>query len=472
MDKQHADTHAHESEGRREQAGELLSDRLMQEINILRLEGALFCFDPREAKRRSGTVATDVVHGELGKHSIAIEAHPKYGQPSVLAYKVMQAIFLKLAAYGCQLTDDGRCLYTDRVAFTFRELAQICGRSWGGKTAREIERAIMQLQTTLVRCSFYNKDTEEWAAVQFYVTPRTLLSGRGSELHACVIEIDRTIINSINKKHFAFFNLHRLNTLDTIGVVLYKRIFFHFSNLNQKHTPHDKLKFEKDYEDICREWLGGLKPHRHKSLILRDQLGRHLEALKRTHLIRKFEIARKASGTGFKLVVWAGQGFFDDYRDYYLKSQQPRPALAQLAGIRDIQQPLELVAEFHRALSHSHQRFEEKETAYAAELLKELSEAEVRDLIEYAVEDARKTGFAERMRWFGALRNYLERWGADRGRRTARRRKAAAIAACAFCNEQGYLPLTDAKGCLALHPCPHDVERISALEEGRGLRRV
>jgi hypothetical protein len=28
-------------------------------------------------------------------------------------------------------------------------------------------------------------------------------------------------------------NLQRLNSLDTLGVVLYKRIFFHFSNINQ-----------------------------------------------------------------------------------------------------------------------------------------------------------------------------------------------------------------------------------------------
>ncbi len=31
-------------------------DRLIQEINLLKLEGALFCFDPREAKRRRGTL--------------------------------------------------------------------------------------------------------------------------------------------------------------------------------------------------------------------------------------------------------------------------------------------------------------------------------------------------------------------------------------------------------------------------------
>ena len=43
-----------------------------------------------------------------------------YGQPSVLAYKVLQAIFLKLTEDGCELTGDGRCIYNDTVTFNTR----------------------------------------------------------------------------------------------------------------------------------------------------------------------------------------------------------------------------------------------------------------------------------------------------------------------------------------------------------------
>ena len=31
-------------------------DRLREEITILRIEGTLFCFDPKEAKRRTGII--------------------------------------------------------------------------------------------------------------------------------------------------------------------------------------------------------------------------------------------------------------------------------------------------------------------------------------------------------------------------------------------------------------------------------
>ena len=44
----------------RQHDAELPDRRLMEEINILRLEGRVFCFDPREARGRSGTLtATD-----------------------------------------------------------------------------------------------------------------------------------------------------------------------------------------------------------------------------------------------------------------------------------------------------------------------------------------------------------------------------------------------------------------------------
>src|ERR1039458_5298867 len=56
-------------------------ERLFEETNILQIEGRLFCFDPREAKRRVGKI----VLGDPGsEHQVTIEVHPTYGQPSVL----------------------------------------------------------------------------------------------------------------------------------------------------------------------------------------------------------------------------------------------------------------------------------------------------------------------------------------------------------------------------------------------------
>lgn len=115
----------------------------MEEINILRLEGRVFCFDPREARQRKAQIIATDEHGQ----EVRIELHPTYGQPSVLAYKVLQAIFLKVTEDGCSLTSDGRAVYSDTANFSQRELAVLVGRAWGGKTSREIFDAFQQLQT-------------------------------------------------------------------------------------------------------------------------------------------------------------------------------------------------------------------------------------------------------------------------------------------------------------------------------------
>jgi len=108
------------------------AERRFEETNILQIEGRLFCFDPREARRRSGKIS----FGDAGsEHRVTIDLHPSYGQPSVLAYRILQAIFKKLA-------DDGFPA-SDTVSFSQRELARLAGRqSFGGKQSQELFRAL------------------------------------------------------------------------------------------------------------------------------------------------------------------------------------------------------------------------------------------------------------------------------------------------------------------------------------------
>src|SRR3954466_6895818 len=77
-----------------------LKQRLAEEITILRIEGTLFCFDPKEARRRTGIVHSTMKDADGTERPVSIEIHPSYGQPSVLAYKIVNAIFLKLTEAG------------------------------------------------------------------------------------------------------------------------------------------------------------------------------------------------------------------------------------------------------------------------------------------------------------------------------------------------------------------------------------
>jgi hypothetical protein len=143
-------------------------DRFFNEANLLRLEGRLFCFDPKKAGRRENRAYT---FEETVQQPVIIKPDPEFGYPSPLAYKVLQAISKKLTEEGFPVSES--------VSFSQRELARLIGRgSFGGAQSQELYRAVMQLHTTRVQCSFYDKKTDQWLSASFYVLYEALFSGR------------------------------------------------------------------------------------------------------------------------------------------------------------------------------------------------------------------------------------------------------------------------------------------------------
>ena len=65
-------------------------------------------------------------------------------------------------------------------------------------------------------------------------------AGRGETISRCAVQLHPKIVASLNRRHVAFFNLHRLSTLDTLGLVLYKRVFFHLSNLMHETSAAER----------------------------------------------------------------------------------------------------------------------------------------------------------------------------------------------------------------------------------------
>src|SRR5919197_4830718 len=137
--------------------------RLFHEINLLRIEGYYFCFSPKLAAIISGKqefTERFKTSDRVIERAIAIEPNPTYGYPSPLAYKVLQAILKKLSDYGYPVSET--------VSFSQRELAALAGRqSFGGMTSKQLLKTIMQLKSTLVWCSFYAKNTDEWQSTTF-----------------------------------------------------------------------------------------------------------------------------------------------------------------------------------------------------------------------------------------------------------------------------------------------------------------
>ena len=384
------------------------SDPLLEELNVVKLEGRYFCFDPHEATKRKGTA--EYKDGDRG---LKIELHPDYGQPSIMAYRVLQAMFRKI-------TLEGRP-FPDTVAFSYRELSRIIGREvWGGKDGREIIKAIRQLQRTVVTLTLENGQKQErrWVEFSLVVTSGFISSSdtaSAGRIKSVVLTIHPLVIDSMRRGHFVIFNWDRIITLSPLSSALYKRLYLHLSNLFE--TKHNKatLRFEKDYEDVCAEWLGGLQPYPFKSRI-EQQLKPHLDTLKSSGLIRSWAVEKKVDGKHYKLVLTPGAGFFLDYDLFYHGSKARVLQFQRAADEAHIQAPLEFARYFYQSL-HKIKKldteiFSEKDIEFAERLLKRYGMDECRALADFVLASAASTKFA--IKNIKAIETYLPAWEGSR----------------------------------------------------------
>lgn len=303
-------------------------DRLFHEINLLKIEGRYFNFAPAQRGKRAKApgeavqplpdlkeIKRRLKEGDQALQSFFIVTpHPDRGQPGELAYKVLQVILKRISST--------RFTHLDSIQFSFRELAQLCGRSnFGGKDVKELARAVDQLLTTVVTVAFYDKPSKKWGVHQFTVVNSVAYRGddklRPSDPEGAVM-LHPLFIKSLQDGHFLCLNFARFGTLtEAITQALYKRLYFHFSNINREHSRETFPVFRKAYEDICAEWLSGLTPLKHRSRILQEQLGRHLEQLKALKLIASYDVVKRKDGAGFNLECVPGDAFFDDYERFY-----------------------------------------------------------------------------------------------------------------------------------------------------------
>jgi hypothetical protein len=360
----------------------------------------------------------------IEKRPVVIAINPDYGQPSTTAYKILQAIIKKLSDYGLPAS---RTVY-----FSQRELARMVGRkSFGGNGQRQFLHAFRQLRDTRILCWFYEKETDTWKAADFQILDGALFSGKANRITQCFVQVNEFIVKSLNSRYTTCLNYARMQELEPIGTALYKHLFYHFSNIYSA-KKRKEFVYNKNYADICIAWLGGLKVLRFRSKIVSEQLGRHLDALKRIKLINKYTIEQNAKGDGFTVCFYPGTGFFDDYINFYEKQLQFVMPFRKTAD-EQREEPMSLVHYFHAQLYPNQISmetiFSDKETELARSLLRTYTAEEIKDLIDYTIEEAQKTQFM--IRTFGGVRGFVKPWLAERDARAAKRARAAAEEAMA-----------------------------------------
>lgn len=389
-------------------------DKLFMENTLLRVSGALFCHDAKRAAKN-----TDIIELNRGveEKRITISPDPKLGQPGPLAHKIFVALIKKHSDYGRPVQQD--------ISFTRREIGRLIGRKeWGGKDSEQLSRALYEIHHTFIAAFFRNK-TGRYIEHSFNIFPEILIERReflSDPIEACTITLARPIIASLEDEHFTCLNHNLMTRLGTIGQALYMRTFFHFANLYDGRN-RSKLAFQKRYDDLCGEWLGGLTVLRHRSKIIGEQLGPHLDQLIAEGILASYAVAKAKSSDSFVVTFRPGEAFFRDYDRFYRNRQQGELQFEFRGEQREISEPLRVAQLFvaKRTGQPASQiaSFPSKDVATAREILTVVSFAEIGDFIDYALAEATRTGFD--VQTLGGIRQYLAGYQAAKAAKKASR---------------------------------------------------
>lgn len=399
-----------------------LAEPLYLENTLLRVFGVLFCHDPKSARKRTGTIA---VNRGAKEKNVAVRLDAEYGQPGPFAHKVAMAIIRKQSGFGRPAQQ--------QISFSQRELVRLTGRtSWGGRQSEQLVLALKQIRYTHILAHF--KTADRFVEHDFNVFNEIMLERRNSHtdpIVACTIVLATPIIQSLNDRHFTCLNHALMQQLGTISQALYMRLFFHFSNQFDGHH-RDRITFKKRYDDVCTEWLGGLKVLKHRSKIIDEQLGVHLDQLVKAGFLASYNIAPAQRRDGFVLSFRPGSIFFSDYQRFYTNRAQGEIQFKFHEESQEIGEPHRVAYLFAEKQTgqkrDSVPYVSSKDVSTAKELLTHMPMAGIAHFLDYAFSEAAKTRFD--LQTLGGVKQYLN------GYFEARQRRSAALAAEAARQEE------------------------------------
>jgi hypothetical protein len=388
------------------------------ESTLLRVFGVLFCHDPKRARSRSGKIE---INRGVAEKGIAVRFDPEYAQPGPFAHKVAMAVIRKQSGFGRPAQK--------AISFSQRELIRMAGRkNWGGRQSEELALALKQIRYSHVLAHFKRED--RFVEHDFSIFNEVLIERRASPtdpIVACTIVIADPIIQSLNDKHFTCLNHALMQQLSTIGAAFYMRLFYHFATHYDGHHL-DRIVFKKRYDDICTEWLGGITVLKHRSKILGEQLGTHLDQLVSLGFLRSYALTPAESRDGFVLTFRPGDRFKADYQTFYTRRSPGEVRFTFHDENRAIGDPHRVAYLFMEKRTgrkpEAAAYVSSKEVETAKELLAHLSMEQIPDFLDYALAEARKTRFD--LQTLGGVRQYLNGYQQSRERRATTKTAAEA----------------------------------------------
>jgi hypothetical protein len=388
------------------------------ESTLLRVFGVLFCHDPKRARSRTGKIE---INRGVAEKGIAVRFDPEYAQPGPFAHKVAMAVIRKQSGFGRPAQK--------AISFSQRELIRMTGRkSMGGRQSEELALALKQIRYSHVLAHF--KKDDRFVEHDFSIFNEVLIERRASPtdpIVACTIVIADPIIQSLNDKHFTCLNHALIQELSTIGAAFYMRLFAQFAPHFDGHHL-DRIVFKKRYDDICNEWLGGITVHKHRSRIIDEQLGTHLDQLVNVGFLRSYALTPAEGREGFVLTFRPGDRFKADYRTFYTRRSPGEVRFTFHEENREIGDPHRVAYLFMEKRTgrkpDAAAYVSSKEVDTAKELLAHFSMAQIPDFLDYALAEAGKTRFE--LQTLGGVRQYLNGYQQSRVRQDSSKAAAAA----------------------------------------------
>jgi hypothetical protein len=136
---------------------------------------------------------------------------------------------------------------------------------------------------------------------------------------------------------------------------------------------------------------------RHKSKIVREQLGPHLDKLVSSKFLRSYSIEKTAKEDGFNITFSPGRAFFEDYDAVYKRRTQPEIQFRFHEEQATIGHPIELVRRFHelrtgQKITASH--ITAAEQTYATTLIREMGYDGALAFVDYGVARAQASNYS------------------------------------------------------------------------------
>lgn len=334
---------------------------------------------------------------------ITIRFDSEYAQPGPFAHKVAMAVIRKQSGFGRPAQN--------AISFSQRELIRMTGRkSMGGRQSEQLLLALKQIRYSHVLAHF--KQGDRFIEHDFSIFNEVVIERRASPtdpIVACTIVIADPIVRSLNDRHFTCLNHALMQQLSTIGGAIYMRLFYHFSTSYDGHHL-ERIVFKKRYDDICSEWLGGLTVLKHRSKILGEQLGTHLEQLVSLGFLRSYTLTPAESRGGFVLTFRPGDQFKVDYRTFYARRSTDEIKFTFHDESREMGEPHRvtyLFMEKRTGRKPDGTAFvSSKDVQTAKDLLSHLNMAQIPEFLDYALAEAGKTRFD--LQTLGGVRQYLQ----------------------------------------------------------------